>query len=48
MECVLKMAEFTSGGIPVSPRIPILIENLFKKMPEIEADCVCVALRLLF
>lgn len=32
------MAEFVSGGIPVSPRIPRLIDNLFRNMPEIEAD----------
>ncbi|MBQ7794348.1 MAG: glycyl radical protein [Clostridia bacterium] len=32
------MAEFSSGGIPVSPRIPKLIDNLFRNMPEIEAD----------
>ena len=32
------MAEFVSGGIPRSERITRLIENLYKKMPEIEAD----------
>ncbi len=32
------MAEFTSGGIPVSPRIKKLVDDLFRNMPEIEAD----------
>lgn len=32
------MAEFVSGGIPMSPRISRLIENLYRNMPEIEAD----------
>ena len=32
------MAEFTSGGIPVSPRIGRLIENLYKATPVVEAD----------
>ena len=32
------MAEFTSGGIPVTDRIRRLIDNLFAEMPQIEAD----------
>ncbi len=32
------MAEFTKGGIPVSPRIKKLVDDLFRNMPEIEAD----------
>ncbi len=32
------MAEFVNGGIAVSPRIGKLIEDLFRNMPEIEAD----------
>ncbi len=32
------MAEFAKGGIPVSPRIERLKDNLYKNMPEIEAD----------
>lgn len=31
------MAEFTSGGIPMSPRIAKLREDLYKNMPEIES-----------
>lgn len=32
------MAEFTSGGIPMTDRIRRLIDNLFAEMPQIEAD----------
>lgn len=32
------MAEFISGGIPVTKRIGKLIEDLYRDMPEIEAD----------
>ncbi len=32
------MAEFVSGGIPMTDRIRRLIDNLFAEMPQIEAD----------
>ena len=36
------MPKFYDGDIPKSPRIPRLIEHLYAKMPEIEADRAAV------
>ena len=39
------MAEFVSGGIPVTERVKKLIADLYADMPEIEADrAVCLLL----